>query len=127
PNRRFSVSVRSGSRTTSRPGEVSPGGNGLVGSRGCAVPDGSGHASAERDLPGLLSRNAEPKRRRKPRSQSFPGSLIVGLIGLIAALAVPFAPVIANDVTVTWPQAGSPPESTTAFFVPYEPEAVHIE
>lgn len=49
-------------------------------------------------------------------------ALTVGVAGVAAALALPFAPVMAQQATVTWPAAGRPAESTTAFFVPYRPE-----
>lgn len=48
-------------------------------------------------------------------------ALLIGAFGLLAALALPFAPVIADETTVTWPAAGQPVESSTAMFVPYRP------
>lgn len=53
-------------------------------------------------------------------------ALIIGILGVLASLALPFAPVNAERTTVTWPQAGKPAQSTTAFFVPYQPEGVHL-
>ena len=62
------------------------------------------------------------------RSAVAPGlTLAVGLLGLVAALLMPFAPVLDHDTTVTWPQAGKQPTSTTAFFVPYAPESVRVD
>ena len=52
--------------------------------------------------------------------------LVVGVLGILAALALPFAPVVTEKTTVTWPQAGRPAQSTTAFFVPYQPRDVHV-
>ncbi|WP_406688262.1 arabinosyltransferase domain-containing protein [Saccharopolyspora sp. ID03-671] len=52
--------------------------------------------------------------------------LLVGVLAVLAALVVPFAPVIGERVTVTWPQAGQQPESTLAFVVPYHPDQVHV-
>ncbi|RRO15153.1 indolylacetylinositol arabinosyltransferase [Saccharopolyspora rhizosphaerae] len=52
--------------------------------------------------------------------------LLVGVLAVLAALAVPFAPVVGERVTVTWPMAGQPPESTVAFVVPYHPDQVHV-
>ncbi len=52
---------------------------------------------------------------------------LVGLLGLVAAVLMPFAPVLDHDTTVTWPQAGKQPASTTAFFVPYAPESVRVD
>jgi arabinosyltransferase B len=46
---------------------------------------------------------------------------MVGLVGVVAALALPFAPVIAEQATVTWPAPGQPVESSMALFVPYRP------
>ncbi|MFR9730615.1 arabinosyltransferase domain-containing protein [Saccharopolyspora sp. MS10] len=54
-------------------------------------------------------------------------ALLVGGLGVLAALALPFAPVDAERTTVTWPRAGRPVESTTALFVPYRPEHVRVE
>lgn len=92
------------------------------------MADDSGQASAEREPP-------EPPDARLPRRDNAtprrrPGqlrALIVGLIGLIAGIAIPLAPVITRDVVVSWPQQGQPPESTLAFFVPYEPTELHVQ
>ncbi len=54
-------------------------------------------------------------------------TLVVGLLGLVAALLMPFAPVLDHDTTVTWPRAGEDPASTTAFFVPYAPESLRVD
>lgn len=43
------------------------------------------------------------------------------------AILLPFAPIVDQQTTVSWPQAGRAPESTTAFFVPYSPTGVHVE
>ncbi|TDC95552.1 indolylacetylinositol arabinosyltransferase [Saccharopolyspora aridisoli] len=53
--------------------------------------------------------------------------LLVGGLGIIAALLVPFMPVLAKSTTVSWPPEGRPAESTMALFVPYAPEQVHVE
>ena len=47
-------------------------------------------------------------------------------VGLLAALALPFAPVIARQATVTWPVPGQPVSSTTALFVPYRPAELTV-
>ncbi|KAA5836399.1 indolylacetylinositol arabinosyltransferase [Saccharopolyspora hirsuta] len=52
--------------------------------------------------------------------------LVIGVLGVLVALAVPVAPVITQQVTATWPKAGQLPESTLAFVVPYHPAAVHV-
>ena len=48
-------------------------------------------------------------------------SLLIGILGLAAALVVPFAPVWAEQTTVVWPAPGAPTVSSTAFFAPYRP------
>lgn len=50
--------------------------------------------------------------------------LIVGLCGMLCALLVPIAPVLANQATVSWPAGGSDPATTTAQFVPARPAEV---
>jgi hypothetical protein len=52
--------------------------------------------------------------------------LVIGVLAVLAAIAVPFAPVVGDRVTVTWPMAGQPAESTLAFVVPYHPDEVHV-
>ena len=47
--------------------------------------------------------------------------MVVGLAGVLVALALPFAPVLADQTTVTWPVPGRPVESSTALFAPYRP------
>ncbi|MFC7342419.1 arabinosyltransferase domain-containing protein [Saccharopolyspora griseoalba] len=68
---------------------------------------------------------ASAARSRRHRATSILG-LVVGLLALVAALAVPFAPVLSERSTITWPQAGQQPTSTTAFLVPYHPGEVHV-
>ena len=53
-------------------------------------------------------------------------ALPTGLIGLLVASVLPFAPVIAKQAVVTWPAAGQPVVSTTALFVPYRPAALTV-
>ncbi|MGB6225467.1 MAG: arabinosyltransferase domain-containing protein [Pseudonocardiaceae bacterium] len=48
-------------------------------------------------------------------------ALLVGLVGVLAGLVLPFAPVIADQTTVSWPAPGHSAESSTAFFAPYRP------
>jgi Mycobacterial cell wall arabinan synthesis protein/EmbC C-terminal domain/Arabinosyltransferase concanavalin like domain len=48
-------------------------------------------------------------------------ALLVGCIGVLAGLALPFAPVLAERSAVSWPVAGRPVASSTAFFTPYRP------
>ena len=49
------------------------------------------------------------------------GTLLVGMLGVLVALALPFAPVDAEQTTVTWPAPGQPAVSSTALFAPYRP------
>jgi cell wall arabinan synthesis protein/EmbC-like arabinotransferase in arabinogalactan biosynthesis/arabinosyltransferase-like concanavalin domain-containing protein len=46
---------------------------------------------------------------------------------VLAALALPFAPVSAERATVSWPGAGRPVVSSTAFFAPYRPVRLAAE
>jgi arabinosyltransferase B len=52
--------------------------------------------------------------------RGWPAAL-VGLCGLTLALLLPFAPVFADETTLTWPRVGDPVTSTTATVVPYRP------
>jgi arabinosyltransferase C len=52
---------------------------------------------------------------------------VLGAVGIVAAVLVPFAPVLGESTTASWPRAGRLAESTTAFFVPYAPEQVHAQ
>lgn len=54
-------------------------------------------------------------------------ALVVGILGIAAAVLVPFMPVLAKTTTVTWPQEGRAPASTMALFVPYAPTQVHLD
>jgi arabinosyltransferase C len=48
-------------------------------------------------------------------------ALLVGLVGVLVALVLPFAPVIAEETAVTWPAPREPVVPTTALFTPYRP------
>ncbi len=68
----------------------------------------------------------------RPKARSARGPVaalgtLLGLLGLVLAIATPLAPVVTHDVTVTWPKAGEQPQSTMAWFVPYSPVSVHAE
>ncbi|MDT7667055.1 MAG: arabinosyltransferase [Pseudonocardiales bacterium] len=54
-------------------------------------------------------------------------ALLVGCVGVLAAVALPFAPVLAERSTVSWPIAGQPVASSTAFFTPYRPVRLTAE
>ncbi|MCI2417813.1 arabinosyltransferase domain-containing protein [Saccharopolyspora sp. K220] len=54
------------------------------------------------------------------RMRSFVG-LLVGLLGLVAAVALPFAPVLTEQSTISWPGGDGIPRSTSALFVAYRP------
>lgn len=47
--------------------------------------------------------------------------LLLGLAGVLAGLALPFAPVWTDTTTLTWPAPGQAARSTTAAVVPYRP------
>jgi arabinosyltransferase C len=51
--------------------------------------------------------------------------VLVGVLGVLVAVAVPFAPVIGQSTLVQWPPTGQPPRPSTAFFVPYRPAELH--
>ncbi|MGH3929008.1 MAG: arabinosyltransferase domain-containing protein, partial [Pseudonocardiaceae bacterium] len=53
------------------------------------------------------------------------GAVVVGLLGVFAAVVLPFAPVIGQSSVVQWPQTGQQARPTTAFFVPYRPAELH--
>ncbi|WP_229679976.1 arabinosyltransferase domain-containing protein [Saccharopolyspora thermophila] len=86
-----------------------------------SVPDGIGQTAAQLCDPAPAQIDA-PGRRRL--STVVP--VLVGMLGVLAAVAVPLAPVVTQQVTVTWPKAGELPEGTLAFVVPYEPPEVHV-
>ncbi|MCI2418679.1 arabinosyltransferase domain-containing protein [Saccharopolyspora sp. K220] len=88
------------------------------------MPDGIGQTSAKRDDPTPTAADDPTGKPKRPLSTVV--SFIVGTLALLAAIAVPLAPVITQQVAVTWPRAGQLPESTLAFFVPYEPTEVHV-
>ena len=67
----------------------------------------------------MRSTTAEPRIRRRPSSALL--SLLVAGCGVLAALALPFAPVISDRVILTWPVSGEPAASTTAVLAPYRP------
>ncbi len=53
-------------------------------------------------------------------------ALLVGLTGVVSALALPFAPVVAQTTTVAWPAPGEPTSSSTALLVPYRPNDLTV-
>ncbi len=59
----------------------------------------------------------------RKRLRSVDGWLLLGVasVGLLAALALPFAPVLADRTTLTWPAAGRGVESTDVQLTPYRP------
>ncbi|MET0899573.1 MAG: arabinosyltransferase domain-containing protein, partial [Mycobacterium sp.] len=58
--------------------------------------------------------------------RGWPAAL-VGLCALTLALLLPFAPVFADETTVSWPRSGQPATSTTATLVPYRPAALTVQ
>jgi len=47
--------------------------------------------------------------------------LLVGVVGVLVGVVLPFVPVIADQTTVSWPAPGHPVVSSTALFAPYRP------
>ncbi|RKT84237.1 arabinosyltransferase C [Saccharopolyspora antimicrobica] len=74
-----------------------------------------------------LERTAEteptepPRRRGLGRWLAHLLALCVGVVGLVCALSLPFAPVWVDRTEVHWP--GAQAETTTALFAPYRPAA----
>ncbi len=62
--------------------------------------------------------------RRRTRSVV---AALAGVLAVLLAVALPFAPVVADRTTVTWPAQGEQPTSTTALFVPYRPAELRAE
>lgn len=53
-------------------------------------------------------------------------ALLVGLTGIVTAVVLPFAPVVAATTTLTWPAPGQPAVSGTALVHPYRPSALTV-
>lgn len=68
---------------------------------------------------GEAERDARAARRARWAAHVI--ALLVGAVGLVCALALPFAPVWADQTEVRWPSAAEPAASTTALFAPYRP------
>lgn len=62
-----------------------------------------------------------PEPARLPALVAHGIALCVGVLGLMSALALPFAPVWTDLTDVHWPSRTAPAHSTTAFFAPYRP------
>ncbi|GAA4688783.1 arabinosyltransferase EmbC [Pseudonocardia yuanmonensis] len=86
----------------------------------------------DRDLgrldPAVRARRARPEwpTRRSPR---MPLDLLAGLFGLLALLcaaALPFAPVTVSAPTVSWPQRATVPEPTTLLLTAYRPLTLDV-
>ena len=52
--------------------------------------------------------------------------LLLGSVGVLVALVLPFAPVSSEQATVTWPASGHPVISSMALFVPYRPAELAV-
>ncbi|MBB2989496.1 arabinosyltransferase C [Mycolicibacterium iranicum] len=53
-------------------------------------------------------------------------ALLVGLTGVLTALALPFAPVLTETTTLTWPAPGRPATSSTTLLAPDIPAALTV-
>ncbi|WP_236809187.1 arabinosyltransferase domain-containing protein [Amycolatopsis albispora] len=72
-----------------------------------------------------VTRADEP--RTRTRRRSFPRWWPALPLATIAfALAIPFAPVKAEQVEVSWPRAGQPAHSSVAMFLPYRPLSLDV-
>lgn len=72
-----------------------------------------------------MNRTSDQQRRQRAPVARHVLRLVVGVCGMLCALLVPIAPVLANQTTVSWPAAGRAPTTTTALFVPARPAEVH--
>lgn len=52
---------------------------------------------------------------------------VLGAVTVLLGLAIPLAPVMADDPVVSWPRAGEPATSTTLPLVPYRPLSLQAE
>ena len=64
--------------------------------------------------------SADPPRRGGSRAAGW-WLAALGAITVLLGLAIPLAPVIADDPVVTWPKAGQPATSTSLPLAPYRP------
>ena len=64
-----------------------------------------------------------------PRRRLTGGWLLAALaaITVLLGLAIPLAPVVADDPVVSWPKAGTPASSTTLPLVPYRPLSMQAD
>ncbi len=67
-----------------------------------------------------------PRARRRGRVSAV-AALLVGLLGMGLAVALPLAPVVSERTVVSWPSQGEQPTSTTAMFVPYRPAEIRAQ
>ncbi|MCG7595165.1 arabinosyltransferase domain-containing protein [Mycobacterium sp. PSTR-4-N] len=58
-------------------------------------------------------------RQRSPRTWI---AALIGLVGVLSGLALPFAPVFTDTTTISWPAPGQPTLSSAALVVPYRPQ-----
>src|SRR5512139_963037 len=49
-------------------------------------------------------------------------AVLIGLTGVVSGLLLPFAPVLTETTTLTWPAPGQPTVSSAALVVPYRPQ-----
>ena len=91
-----------------------------------------GPARPSRDL-GRVDPAVRPARERPAwptrRSPRMPFDLLAGLFGLLAlvcAAALPFAPVSVSTPTVSWPQRATAPEPTTLLLTSYRPLTLDV-
>src|SRR4051794_25038241 len=80
--------------------------------------------AAPRGDPGTDDPDEGPPSRRPSG-----GWLLAALaaVTVLLGLAIPLAPVVADDPVVSWPKAGTPASSTTIPLVPYRPLSLQAE
>ncbi|GAA4801232.1 arabinosyltransferase domain-containing protein [Actinomycetospora chlora] len=78
--------------------------------------------AAQESRPGPTSPDA-PGEDVRPRRSRAGGWWLAALaaVTVLLGLAIPLAPVVADDPVVTWPKAGAPATSTTLPLTPYRP------
>ncbi|MCA1676851.1 MAG: hypothetical protein LC799_33305, partial [Actinobacteria bacterium] len=67
-----------------------------------------------------------PSHARSPRRATVVLAGLAGLVAVVSALLMPFAPVSVNEPTVSWPRDPARPESTLLPLTAYRPLALDV-
>ena len=73
---------------------------------------------------------AEPDERGRPSRWSVRSGWFLAALAALTVLlgvAIPFAPVSADNPVVTWPKAGEPATSTSVPLTPYRPLSISAD